>query len=90
MSVSKEVANAFRWYRALIKHKDTITAGPKYTNLSLQHAWEPYDCQTQLLQREALVPLMKWNPELLDADIDRFGVLYFDKKNIVGTGQSAK
>jgi hypothetical protein len=87
MSSVKEVAHAFRWYRAFLKHKQpsvTKDATARYTNFSLQHAWEKFDCQTQLLQREALVPLMKRNPEVLDADLDRFGAVYFDIKRPAG------
>ena len=69
---SKEVQHVFRFCRLLQKAKSApaATATVKYTNFTLQHAWEKFDCQTQLLQREALVPLMKNNPELLDLDMD--------------------
>ena len=86
MSSIKEVGNAFRWFRALQKNKTTPVKDltGKYTNFSLNHVWEKYDCQTQLLQREALVPLMKWSPEILDPEIDRMGVTYFDIKKPSG------
>lgn len=70
---AKEIQNVFRFCRLLQKAKSapsTAAAAGKYTNFTLQHAWEKFDCQTQLLQREALVPLMKNNPELLDLDVD--------------------
>ncbi len=62
----------FRFCRLLQKAKTATppALGERYTNFTLQHAWEKFDCQTQLLQREALVPLMKSNPELLDMDVD--------------------
>jgi len=70
---AKEVQNVFRFCRLLQKAKVAPAASgaaTRYTNFTLQHAWEKFDCQTQLLQREALVPLMKKNPELLDLDVD--------------------
>ena len=68
---AKEIQNIFRFCRLLQKSKAAPAAGTaRYTNFTLQHAWEKFDCQTQLLQREALVPLMKRNPELLDLDVD--------------------
>jgi hypothetical protein len=75
---AKEIQNVFRFCRLLQKAKSTgasaaataASSASRYTNFTLQHAWEKFDCQTQLLQREALVPLMKHNPELLDLDID--------------------
>lgn len=72
---TKEVQNVFRFCRQLLKAKQASpstgsTPTSRYTNFTLQHAWEKFDCQTQILQREALVPLMKKNPELLDLDID--------------------
>lgn len=69
---AKEIQNVFRFCRLLQKAKQATASAPvpRYTNFTLQHAWEKFDCQTQLLQREALVPLMKKNPELLDLDVD--------------------
>ena len=71
---AKEIQNVFRFCRLFQKAKSsgasTAAATARYTNFTLQHAWEKFDCQTQLLQREALVPLMKNNPELLDLDVD--------------------
>jgi len=70
---AKEIQNVFRFCRMFQKSKSagaTAAVGTRYTNFTLQHAWEKFDCQTQLLQREALVPLMKRNPELLDLDVD--------------------
>jgi hypothetical protein len=74
-SSGKEIQNVFRFCRQLLKAKQAPSSGAassttRYTNFTLQHAWEKFDCQTQLLQREALVPLMKRNPELLDLDVD--------------------
>merc|ERR1712217_534258 len=70
---SKEIVHAFKWHRAFAKLK----AAPKeveplsrYTNFTLGHFWEKFDCQTTLLAKEALLPLMKRNPELFDADLD--------------------
>jgi len=72
---AKEIQNVFRFCRLLQKAKTGGSsaaggAAARFTNFTLQHAWEKFDCQTQLLQREALVPLMKNNPELLDLDMD--------------------
>ena len=71
---AKEIQNVFRFCRLLQKAKQAPASAAgsaaRYTNFTLQHAWEKFDCQTQLLQREALVPLMKKNPELLDLDVD--------------------
>jgi hypothetical protein len=69
---AKEIQNVFRFCRLLQKTKQVVAANPasRYTNFTLQHAWEKFDCQTQLLQREAIVPIMKRNPELLDLDVD--------------------
>ena len=70
---AKEIQHVFRFCRLLQKTKTVSASAPavsRYTNFTLQHAWEKFDCQTQLLQREALVPLMKNNPELLDLDVD--------------------
>jgi hypothetical protein len=71
---AKEIQNVFRFCRLFQKAKTSgsgaAMATTRYTNFTLQHAWEKFDCQTQLLQREALVPLMKKNPELLDLDVD--------------------
>ena len=73
-SSSKEIQNVFRFCRQLLKAKQSPSHAPpaasRYTNFTLQHAWEKFDCQTQILQREALVPLMKNNPQLLDLDVD--------------------
>ena len=34
----------------------------RYTNFTLNHVWEKFDCQTSLLTKEALLPLAKRNP----------------------------
>merc|ERR1719409_1930427 len=75
---SKEIAHIFRWHRAFAKLK----AAPKeveplarYTNFTLNHVWEKFDCQTALLSKEAILPLAKRNPELFDADLDNMHTL---------------
>mmetsp|Transcript_64177 Transcript_64177/g.191274 ORF Transcript_64177/g.191274 Transcript_64177/m.191274 type:complete len:92 (+) Transcript_64177:94-369(+) len=75
---SKEILHAFRWHRAFAKLK----AAPKeveplsrYTNFTLGHVWEKFDCQTALLTKEALLPLAKRNPALFDADLDNMNTL---------------
>ena len=82
MSVSaKEVANSFRWYRAFLKFKQPIVSTnlkSGYTNFTLKHAWENFNCQTQFLHREAIIPLMKRNPEVLDQQFATNGAVYFD------------
>jgi len=72
---SKEIAHVFRYARmfAKVKGKPEVPAASRYTNFTLSHAWEKYDCQTQLLCREALLPSIKLNPEIVDADIDNMG-----------------
>jgi len=72
---SKEVAHVFRYARmfAKVKGKPEVPAASRYTNFTLAHVWEKYDCQTQLLCREALLPLIKLNPEIVDADVDNMG-----------------
>eukprot|EP00450_Noctiluca_scintillans_P040182 CAMPEP_0194479700 /NCGR_PEP_ID=MMETSP0253-20130528/2739_1 /TAXON_ID=2966 /ORGANISM="Noctiluca scintillans" /LENGTH=91 /DNA_ID=CAMNT_0039318969 /DNA_START=19 /DNA_END=294 /DNA_ORIENTATION=- len=70
---TKEVAHVFRWHRAFAKFKAPVKEVEplaRYTNFTLQHAWEKYDCQTTLLNKEVLLPLAKRNPELFDADLD--------------------
>mmetsp|Transcript_23903 Transcript_23903/g.54391 ORF Transcript_23903/g.54391 Transcript_23903/m.54391 type:complete len:93 (+) Transcript_23903:27-305(+) len=75
---SKEIVHVFRWHRAFAKLK----AAPKeveplsrYTNFTLGHVWEKFDCQTALLTKEALLPLAKRNPALFDADLDNMNTL---------------
>mmetsp|Transcript_78268 Transcript_78268/g.175035 ORF Transcript_78268/g.175035 Transcript_78268/m.175035 type:complete len:91 (-) Transcript_78268:88-360(-) len=75
---SKEIMHVFRWHRAFAKLK----AAPKeveplsrYTNFTLGHVWEKFDCQTALLTKEALLPLAKRNPALFDADLDNMNTL---------------
>eukprot|EP00392_Amoebophrya_sp_AT5.2_P017044 g17359.t1 len=62
-----------RWVKAFAKARATKTPKPapldRYTNLSLGHIWEKFDCQTQLLCREALIPVMQRNPALLDPPV---------------------
>jgi hypothetical protein len=80
MSAAKEVAHSFRYIRAFAKFKQapkTVAPLAQYTNLTLQSVWDKYDCQTQLLCREALVPLMQRSPEVLDADMVNFGAKKF-------------
>uniref|UniRef100_A0A0G4HLK5 Uncharacterized protein n=1 Tax=Chromera velia CCMP2878 TaxID=1169474 RepID=A0A0G4HLK5_9ALVE len=77
--LAKELAGSFRWIRAFQKHKvkppskDPLS---RYTNFTLQHVWEKYDCQTHLLLREAMVPAIAKNPELLDPDVDHLHLKY--------------
>mmetsp|Transcript_16917 Transcript_16917/g.30632 ORF Transcript_16917/g.30632 Transcript_16917/m.30632 type:complete len:91 (+) Transcript_16917:95-367(+) len=71
---SKEVAHIFRWHRAFAKLKapaKEVEPLSRYTNFTLNHAWEKFDCQTTLLCKEALLPLAKRNPEVFDADLDQ-------------------
>merc|ERR1712187_655322 len=75
---TKEIVHAFKWHRAFAKLK----AAPKevdplsrYTNFTLGHVWEKFDCQTTLLCKEALLPLAKRNPELFDADLDNMNTV---------------
>merc|ERR1712050_700476 len=70
---SKEVAHVFRWHRAFAKLKapaKEIDPLSRYTNFTLNHVWEKFDCQTTLLTKEVMLPLAKRNPELFDADLD--------------------
>merc|ERR1712050_99353 len=70
---TKEIVHAFRWHRAFAKLKapaKEIEPLSLYTNFTLGHVWEKFDCQTTLLAKEALLPLAKRNPELFDADLD--------------------
>jgi hypothetical protein len=76
--MSKEVQHALRWYNMLVKARTSTTAASTikgYTNFTLNHVWEKFDCQHQLLQREALVPIMKWNPEVLSVHPES---IYYD------------
>mmetsp|Transcript_7833 Transcript_7833/g.17202 ORF Transcript_7833/g.17202 Transcript_7833/m.17202 type:complete len:91 (+) Transcript_7833:69-341(+) len=71
---SKEIAHVFRWHRAFAKLKapaKEVEPLSRYTNFTLTHAWEKFDCQTTLLCKEALLPLAKRNPEVFDADLDQ-------------------
>merc|ERR1712048_637365 len=73
LMATKEVAHVFRWHRAFAKLKAApkeIDPLSRYTNFTLNHVWEKFDCQTTLLTKEAMLPLMKRNPELFDADLD--------------------
>mmetsp|Transcript_114488 Transcript_114488/g.363873 ORF Transcript_114488/g.363873 Transcript_114488/m.363873 type:complete len:92 (-) Transcript_114488:150-425(-) len=70
---TKEIVHAFKWHRAFAKLK----ASPKevdplshYTNFTLNHVWEKFDCQTTLLSKEALLPLAKRNPQLFEPELD--------------------
>ena len=71
MPVAKEAQHFLRWGKALAKARQSgakaaADAPRRYTNFSLAPIWEKFDCQTQLLCREAFVPLMRWNPALLE------------------------
>merc|ERR1711982_12876 len=71
---TKEIAHVFRWHRAFAKFKTPakeVEPLSRYTNFTLQHVWEKFDCQTTLLCKEAMLPLAKRNPELFDADLDQ-------------------
>lgn len=69
--MSKEVAHVFRYAArfAKAKAKPEPAAINRFNNFTLNHAWEKFDCQTQLLQREALLPLVHMNPRIMDADL---------------------
>eukprot|EP00401_Gymnodinium_catenatum_P083345 CAMPEP_0117491352 /NCGR_PEP_ID=MMETSP0784-20121206/18021_1 /TAXON_ID=39447 /ORGANISM="" /LENGTH=48 /DNA_ID= /DNA_START= /DNA_END= /DNA_ORIENTATION= len=46
---SKEVAHVFRWHRAFAKLKappKEVEPLSRYTNFTLNHVWEKFDCQT--------------------------------------------
>merc|ERR1712218_601485 len=70
-----------RWSRAFAKAKASKPPKPEklssYTNFSLATQWAPFDCQTQLLCREAMLPLMQRNPELLAPEADAQGAVRF-------------
>eukprot|EP01067_Filipodium_phascolosomae_P006937 Filipodium_phascolosomae@DN5339_c0_g1_i1.p1 len=71
--LSKELGYSFKWFKALLKYRSVPKALPKlsrYTNLSMDHIWEKYDFQTQLLLREMMLPALYYNPEVLDPDLD--------------------
>ncbi|CAD7955016.1 unnamed protein product [Amoebophrya sp. A25] len=69
--------NAARWLKAFAKAKGAKPSKPaaieRYTNLSLASIWEKFDCQTQMLCREAMIPLMGSNPELMAKNVASFG-----------------
>jgi len=70
---TKEIAHVFRWHRAFAKLKTPVKEVEplsRYTNFTLNHVWEKFDCQTTLLAKEAMLPLAKRNPEVFDADLD--------------------
>merc|ERR1719273_2742866 len=70
---SKEVVHVFKWHRAFAKLKTApkeVEPLSRYTNFTLGHVWEKFDCQTTLLAKEALLPLMKRNPELFEPELD--------------------
>merc|ERR1711865_1295587 len=70
---TKEVAHVFRWHRAFTKFKASakeVEPLSRYTNFTLGHVWEKFDCQTTLLCKEALLPLAMRNPAVFDADLD--------------------
>lgn len=66
--------DVLRWAKAFAKAKAVKPAAApplsRYTNLSLGSVWAKYDCQTQLLCREALIPVMSKNPAMLDVDVE--------------------
>eukprot|EP00386_Alphamonas_edax_P007302 GDKI01024266.1.p2 GENE.GDKI01024266.1~~GDKI01024266.1.p2 ORF type:complete len:101 (-),score=25.99 GDKI01024266.1:357-659(-) len=70
--LAKEFARTFRWAHAFHKHKapaQTVAPLSRYTNFTLNHIWEQFDCQTHLLLREAMLPTVARNPEVMDADL---------------------
>mmetsp|Transcript_63667 Transcript_63667/g.176554 ORF Transcript_63667/g.176554 Transcript_63667/m.176554 type:complete len:92 (-) Transcript_63667:98-373(-) len=75
---SKEIVHVFRWHRAFAKLKTApkeVEPLSRYTNFTLGHVWEKFDCQTTLLTKEALLPLAKRNPALFDADLDNMSTV---------------
>merc|ERR1712113_829280 len=70
---SKEIVHAFRWHRAFAKLKTPVKEVEplsRYTNFTLNHVWEKFDCQTTLLTKEVMLPLAKRNPQLFDPELD--------------------
>ncbi|CAE8582150.1 unnamed protein product [Polarella glacialis] len=53
----------------------TVEPLSRYTNFTLNHVWEKFDCQTALLTKEAMLPLAKRNPALFDADLDNMNTV---------------
>ena len=77
-AAAKEIAHVFKWHRAFAKLKvpaKEVDPLSRYTNFTLNHVWEKFDCQTSLLTKEALLPLAKRNPELFDADLDNMNTV---------------
>lgn len=77
-AAAKEIAHVFKWHRAFAKLKAPVKEVEplsRYTNFTLNHVWEKFDCQTALLTKEALLPLAKRNPELFDADLDNMNTV---------------
>ena len=70
MPLAKEGQHVLRWAKALQRSRTAKAAAEgaskKYTNFTLGPIWEKFDCQTQLLCREAFVPLMRFNPGVLE------------------------
>merc|ERR1712045_892367 len=70
---AKEIVHAMKWHRAFAKLKapaKEVDPLSRYTNFTLGHVWEKFDCQTTLLCKEAMLPLAKRNPELFEPDLD--------------------
>ena len=44
------------------RYRSQVDKLSRYTNFTLGGIWEKFDCQTHLLHREALAPIMKNNP----------------------------
>ena len=85
----KESARAFRWYRSFLRHtKPAKVPCVGYTNFSLLHIWNKFDCQTQFLLKETVIPLMKTSPEVLDIDHDRFGAVQFSVRPLASPNTS--
>lgn len=63
-----------KWSRAFAKAKQNkppkMDKLSRYTNFTLGGVWEKYDCQTALLCREAMIPLMQHAPSVLTKEVD--------------------
>ncbi|CAE7232064.1 unnamed protein product, partial [Symbiodinium necroappetens] len=64
-----EIAHVFRWHRAFAKLKTPtkeVDALSRYTNFTLGHVWEKFDCQTTLLTKEARCDVL--GPEVRETE----------------------
>lgn len=92
---AKRVAKKFKWVQLLqashsapVPHVESMSQEAKlkrYTNFTLNHIWERYHyLENHLLLREAIVPTMWSNPELLDGMVDHLPgniQVFVDQKN---------